>query len=181
MEKKETSFSNNPLQQNHSPNKYNGRFGYNPEAIVLHICQGSYEGSLNWLKNPASKVSAHFLISDTSVISQLVECKNSAWHAGVVVNPTWPLLKQNVNPNFYTLGIELAGFSKDLPTLSKIVTVSRLIRALCNKFNIPVDLSHIIPHHAINANKTCPGPNINIPNIVYCASLPLDTSDMNFI
>ena len=164
-----------------SPNKQTGRAGYKPEAVVIHVCEGTFDGTKAWFLNPASKVSAHFLISDESLIYQFVKCEDTAWHAGVIVRPIWKKLKEGVNPNRYTIGIELAGFCKDKPTLSKMVTAARLVRALCNRFNIEVNNQNIIPHYWIHGGKTCPGPNINLDALIYMASLPLDTSDMNII
>ena len=154
-----------------SPNKWIGRRGKKPEAIVIHITQGAFKGALSWLTNPASQVSAHFLISEVGEIAQLVKCENTAWHAGVVVRPTWPLIKQGINPNFYTLGIELAGFPNIIPSMAQIIACARLAHDLTNQFSIPIDNQHIIPHNSINGAKSCPGPNINIAAIIYLASL----------
>jgi len=33
----------------------------------------------------------------------------AAWHAGRRYNPTWRLIKDTPNPNFYTIGIEHEG------------------------------------------------------------------------
>jgi len=65
-----------------TPNKTNGRNGQTISRIVLHSTYGSYSGSVAWLKNPAAKVSAHYIISDTGEIRQLVDDKDTAWSNG---------------------------------------------------------------------------------------------------
>ncbi len=161
-------------QQRTSPNKAAGRNGQKPEAIVLHVCDGTFEGSLNWLISRRSAVSVHFLISKKGEIVQLVQCEDTAWHAGVVKNPSWKLLKQGLNPNLYTLGIELAGLATEKPSQSQIWATGRLVSELAAQFNIPIDGDHIIPHRWINGGKTCPGYNINVDVIIYLALLPID-------
>src|SRR5258708_18197834 len=40
--------------------------------------------------------------------------EDTAFHAGVLVNPTWTLLRPGVNPNSYTIGVEHEGKPDDL-------------------------------------------------------------------
>lgn len=42
-----------------SPNKDKGREGYRPEAIVIHIMEGTLKGTDAWFSNEESGVSAH--------------------------------------------------------------------------------------------------------------------------
>lgn len=75
-------------------------------GVVLHSMWGTYAGSISWFKNPDAKASAHYCISKTGEITQCVEEKDMAWHAGIIDQgkpPSWVL----PNPNFYTIGIEL--------------------------------------------------------------------------
>lgn len=41
-----------------SPHKTKGRSGFRPEAVVVHIMEGTLAGTDSWFKKPASKVSA---------------------------------------------------------------------------------------------------------------------------
>ncbi len=88
---------------NESPNKQIGRRGFKPEAIVIHITQGNFSGANSWLRNPKSQVSCHFLTKRDGYIEQIVAVENTAWHAGIVKNAKWSLLKDGVNPNLYTI------------------------------------------------------------------------------
>lgn len=94
-------------------------------AIVLHFTLGSYKGAVEWLSNSnrPNRSSAHFVIGRNSgEIVQLVKVADIAWHAGAVSNPNErakKIMRKNldgtyVNPNQYTIGIELAaGYDVD--------------------------------------------------------------------
>lgn len=62
----------------------NHNFRPTPEVslVVVHGTVGSDAGDLNWLTNPAAKVSYHYLIQRDGTIWRLVEEKDRAWHAG---------------------------------------------------------------------------------------------------
>jgi N-acetyl-anhydromuramyl-L-alanine amidase AmpD len=147
-----------------------GRSGYKPEAIVIHICEGTLAGTVAWFKNPRSIVSAHYIVGKDGSVTQMVAPENTAWHAGLVKNPTWPLIKKGINPNLYTIGIENEGFATEAPTLLQFYSLVRLVQQLAAKFNIALDEKHIIPHHSIRADKTCPGPYFDTKTIVSLAN-----------
>jgi len=155
-----------------SPNRNIGRAGYKPEAIVIHICDGSYEGCHNWLLNPKSQVSAHYIVKKDGCYDQLVKFEDTAWHCGGVVRPTWKLLKKNVNPNLYTIGIEIGIKAGEQPLKKTIRRVADIVQYLCGRFDIPCDRDHVIGHCEITAAKTCPGALVSVDAIVYLANLP---------
>lgn len=80
-----------------SPNKWVG--GNTIKSLVIHWWgdpknNPTADGVVNWLCNPASQVSAHFVITGTGRrVWQLVADNDRAWHA--------------MNGNNYTLGLEL--------------------------------------------------------------------------
>src|SRR5258708_2913484 len=99
-----------------SPNYTQGRKTYKPEAIVIHIMEGTLSGTDSWFQNAASSVSAHFGIGMNGEVHQYVDTENSAWHAGRVNAPSWKLIKPSplfagnfINTNYYTIGIEHEG------------------------------------------------------------------------
>ncbi len=51
-------------------------------TIVVHTIQGSYNGCISWFSQTKSKVSAHYVISKTGKITQMVKDKDVAWHVG---------------------------------------------------------------------------------------------------
>lgn len=144
----------------HAGNFSRGRAGHRPEAIVIHIMDGSLTGTDAWFNDPRSHVSAHYGVGKAGQVHQYVKETDSAHHAGTIVRPTWPLLKQRTNPNFYTLGIEHEGFGgrgQSWPVQMMQASLT-LVRDLAERWAIPLDDRHIIPHRAIRASKPhCPG------------------------
>lgn len=94
-------------------------------AVVLHFTLGSYRGAVEWLfnANRPNRSSSHFVIGrNPGEIVQLVKLVDVAWHAGNISNPNdraKRIMLKNldgswVNPNQYTIGIELAaGYDVD--------------------------------------------------------------------
>lgn len=143
-----------------TPNCSAGRNGRAIAAIVNHITAGLVSGALAWLCNPAAQASAHYLISRTGDIYQLVREADRAWHAGIVKNPNWALY-DGTNPNNYTIGIEHENISGgDLTELQYQATLW-LHKQILDKYNIPADTEHIIGHYRIDSvnRPNCPGPN----------------------
>ena len=65
--------------------------------VVIHTIEGSALGAVSWFQNPASRVSAHYVVSYGGTIYQAVADKNTAWHAG------------NSYYNLHSIGIEHEG------------------------------------------------------------------------
>ncbi|MCR4307371.1 MAG: N-acetylmuramoyl-L-alanine amidase, partial [Candidatus Berkelbacteria bacterium] len=132
--------------QSPSKNFYNGRFGHKPELIVVHITDGYFPGDLNWLRGASNPpVSSSYFIAPDGTAHQLVDDANGAWHAGRILNPTFKLFKgMNINPNWYTIGIEVSCRPPAVPAVAQMNSLKELIKELCVKHNIPVDRDHII-------------------------------------
>lgn len=75
---------------------------FTPKGIILHETAGdlSGKGSIAWLCDPKSQVSAHVVIDREGKITQLVPFDCVAWHAGA---SEW---KGRRNLNTCTIGIE---------------------------------------------------------------------------
>lgn len=70
--------------------------------VILHYtASDSADGSIAWLRTPASRASAHFVVDQRGAITQLVQCDTVAWHAGV---SKWG---PETGLNACSLGIEL--------------------------------------------------------------------------
>jgi len=132
-------------------------FGLRPEAVVVHIMDGSFEAGESVFRNPSTQKSAHYGISFGGEVHQYVDENDTAFHAGIVINPTWALLKPRVNPNFYTIGIEHEGRPDDVWSEAQLTASATLIGQIAARWSIPLDESHVIRHHQIRASKTCPG------------------------
>jgi hypothetical protein len=150
----------------HSGNFRSGRpAGQRPEAIVIHVMDGTLVGTDSWFNDPASKVSAHYGVGRRGQVHQYVKETDTAFHAGTVVRPTWPLYRPNSNPNFYTIGIEHEGRGLDANPWPEAQLQASLALAadIAARWNIPIDANHVISHRAIRASKPdCPGRGLNL-------------------
>ena len=54
----------------HSQNFHPERAGYHPEAVVLHIMDGSLIGTDSWFNDAKSQVSAHYGVGRTGEVHQ---------------------------------------------------------------------------------------------------------------
>lgn len=117
-----------------SPN-YSSRSGKAITHVAIHTTQGSYSGAISWLQNPASSVSAHYVIrSSDGQITQMVREYDKAWHIG--------------SENSYTIGIEHEGF---VDTSSYYTTAMYNASAALTK--------DICTSNAIDCSTTFPGPS----------------------
>ena len=131
-----------PIPSRPSPNHAPRPAGVKPSLIVLHSTGGSYNSALNWMREPKSKVSAHFLISKGGVVVQLVDCDRAAWHAGKSA------YNGHANCNAYSVGIEMEHVDgKDEWPDAQVKVCAELCRLLCSRFGI--DRRDITSHAAI--------------------------------
>ena len=133
-----------------SPNFKAGRKGRKILAIVNHITAGLMPGTLAWLCNPAAKASAHYLVTKTGLIYQLVKDDDTAWHAGIVNQPNWALY-DGTNPNYYTIGIEHEARAGEALSEAQYQATLWLQQMLVEKHGILVDRDHIIGHYRIDS------------------------------
>ncbi|MCB9895767.1 MAG: N-acetylmuramoyl-L-alanine amidase [Planctomycetes bacterium] len=109
-----------------SPNYTSGRTT-TIDAIVIHTTEGSYSGSVSWLKNPSAGASAHYVIKeDGSEITQLVADSDRAWHATYYNNRA--------------IGIECAGYAGQASTWTQgiLPKLYDLVAYLCYTYNVQV-------------------------------------------
>lgn len=160
-------------------------------AVVLHICEGPYQGSITHLRN--SGLSAHFVISEGGEVSQLVGVDDSAWANGLswqggqwispeghVSRPTWTRITPGVNPNWQTISIEHAGFhTKPRPRAQLAATIA-LLRWLAVQFPTLAPYTPgatLIGHGHISTvdRPNCPGPYFDLAAIAAEANAPAET------
>src|SRR5580698_1341351 len=66
-----------------SPN-FGDRNGQSVDVLVLHYTgMGTAQGAIDWLCDPKSQVSAHYVVDEQGQIYGLVGEDKRAWHAGV--------------------------------------------------------------------------------------------------
>ena len=83
------------------------------QGLVLHIQEGTENGTDSWFHNPASQVSAHFGNPKTGGLDQWVDTNDKAW-AQVAGNKSW-------------ISIENEGHSSDSLTASQIANAAVLL------------------------------------------------------
>ncbi len=164
-----------------SPNFLQGRKQYRPEAIVIHVMEGTLTGTDSWFANRRSSVSAHYGVGKRGDVHAYVSENDTAWHAGRVNKPSWPGIKSAgrgmfINPNFYTIGIEHEGNEHSDWTEAMYVSSAALIKDICTRWSIPIDRKHIVGHHEIYSLKTCPGFKADINRLILLAGGSTDTS-----
>ncbi|WP_425840355.1 N-acetylmuramoyl-L-alanine amidase [Streptomyces fractus] len=123
---------------------------YPVEFVVVHVTQESYATTLDIFKNPAKKVSAHYVVrSSDGHIAQMVREKDVAWHAG------------NWDYNTRSVGIEHEGWV-DKPeyfTAAMYRESAALTASICTRYGIPKTRDRIIGHVEVpGTDHTDPGP-----------------------
>lgn len=146
-----------PITRAPTPNFTRGRQGHRILGLVLHVMEGTMAGTRSWFASPQSRVSAHYGIGRDGSLVQWVDDGDTAWHAGVVQSPTWPLLVPGVNPNLVTIGIEHEGRAGDGWTPPMLDTSARLVAHLCRTHGLALGEAVLPYHREIRADKTCPG------------------------
>ena len=147
-----------------SPNFWPSRMGYAPKWLILHSTAGG--GAVNWLTNPASQVSAHYVIAQDGTITQLVDEEAAAWANGPLSDGHDSWWSTAVNPNLVTISIEheKPDTTNTIPiTAAQALASFQLVSRICKRWNIPArkaDASGgITGHYSIDPvyRSHCPG------------------------
>ncbi len=113
------------------------------DRIVIHWMAGTLAGADARFSNSASGVSAHYGIED-STIFQWVDEAHTAYHCG------------NYTYNQRSIGIEHSADPQRPATEATYQSAGKLIGEIANRYNIPLDRTHIVGHKEIKATQ-CPG------------------------
>ena len=134
-------------------------------VVIIHTCETNYASCWSWLVNPASQVSAHYVVNeDGSETSQLVREQNRAWHIAApydcTLNRRHACWLSGVQSNHFTVGIEHAGFaSQDSFPAAQLEASAALVCDVTRDRAIPRDWQHIVGHGQLQpADRTDPGP-----------------------
>jgi N-acetyl-anhydromuramyl-L-alanine amidase AmpD len=125
-------------------------WSYQVDRVVIHVTQTSYADALDIFRDPAKKVSAHYVVrSADGHVAQCVREADVAWHAG------------NWDYNTRSVGIEHEGWV-DRPayfTEALYQESAKLTAGICGRYGIPRDRAHIIGHYEVpGTDHTDPGP-----------------------
>jgi N-acetylmuramoyl-L-alanine amidase len=118
-----------------SPNWGERRFNL---IVLHHTGESSFPRALATLTDPNSAVSAHYLISRSGEIAQLVDERDRAWHAGA---SRWGPID---DVNSVSLGIELDNDGEEPFTNAQIDALLRLLGDVTARYGI--DPRNIIGH-----------------------------------
>lgn len=135
-------------------------------GVVIHIAQGSYQGTISWQMNPDSQVSSHFVVAKSGAITQMVDTDFTAWTQS--------------DGNGKWLSIENEGFVPDLLTEAQLDAQARILAKANQVYGVPIQMTNTpdgygLGHHSMGAecgydwgHSECPGSNIKAqkPTIV---------------
>jgi len=183
-----------------SPNRNPGRQGHRPDIIVCHITEGSFDGALSWITNPASQVSYHYVVARDGRVVQAVDLADTAWANGTTSGTAnngnqhsrlATVRNRNVNANLYTISIGFEGrFSEkqgDLSAAQLIASVgliTHIRREVTRIFGItiPISRENIVGHVDITPRHkpNCPGPAFPYDKILTQLNPPQPPETMRF-
>lgn len=121
------------------------RFGSPVTLIVDHWMASSFDAALAHFRNPAAKVSAHFLVGRDGRIGQVVALEDTAYHCG------------NFDKNTLSIGIEHEASPTMAPTDELYVASAWLHRILAEQYGLDLVVGvSVLPHRSIVPTQ-CPG------------------------
>ena len=158
-----------------------------PQAVVVHATEGELAGALAHLRDPDSRVSAHYVIDRDGTVYQLVPERVVAYHVACgaegCVASCPAFLCGDRRPETRTVGIELVNRGKvpqdwkgavyedygmafgwrwweDYPEAQR-QALRRLVEEIARRWGFPVDAEHVVGHYRVQG-KHDPGPALNL-------------------
>src|SRR5207247_4624134 len=133
------------------PSPNHGERNASPDMIVLHYTgMPSDEDAISHLCNPATEVSAHYVVLQDGYIVQLVAEARRAWHAGA---SSWA---GESDINSRSIGIEIAnpGHDHGYPAFQKpqVAAVTALCRSIFTRHGIPAE--RVLAHSDVAPSRT---------------------------
>jgi N-acetyl-anhydromuramyl-L-alanine amidase AmpD len=114
------------------------------DYIIVHDTEGSYDAAISTFQNPASYVSANYVIrSSDGAVTEMVRPQDVSWGAA-----DWYV-------NMHAINIENEGFAAQGSTWytgAMYRSLATLVRYLAARYGIPLDREHILGHEDV------PGP-----------------------
>ncbi len=122
------------------------------DTIIIHSTVGTVKSAISRFGNPESEVSAHYIIGNDGKLYAGLEEYLVAYHSG----------KYAVNQK--SIGIEHEWYDGLAPSDALYQTSAKLVKDICDFYNIPIDRDHIKQHKEIVATR-CPNA-IDIDRII---------------
>ncbi|MEZ5675604.1 MAG: N-acetylmuramoyl-L-alanine amidase [Thalassovita sp.] len=140
--------------QHPSPNFGARRGAVQPDMVVLHYTAIPCAASLERLCDPQAEVSAHYLISETGRIWQLVPEDKRAWHAGA---GKWGSV---TDVNSHSIGIELVNLGTHPFAEPQMAALEWLLAGIMQRWAIRPE--RVIGHSDMAPDrKSDPGPRFD--------------------
>jgi hypothetical protein len=156
-------------------------------GVVLHIMEGTLDGSDAWFRNPAAQASSHFGVGRDGRICQWVDTADRAW-AQSAGNRTW-------------LSIEHEGHSGDSLTPAQLAATGRIVAWAHTAHGVPLQPTDSVTGRGIGwhgmggaawgGHVNCPGDPIKAQRAAIIAAakggteedttMPLTTADTTAI
>ena len=123
-----------------------------PNFVIIHATTNdTAEQALRTLTDPARKVSAHYLVGRDGSLTQLVDERDRAWHAG---ESYWG---GQTDLNSAAIGIELDNTGREPFAEGQIATLLTLLTDLRRRYPIPA--ANVLAHGDVAPRrKSDPGP-----------------------
>ncbi|MCR8546678.1 N-acetylmuramoyl-L-alanine amidase [Salipiger sp. P9] len=131
------------------------RLGVRPDLVVLHYtAMECAEAARDWLCDPASNVSAHYVLGRHGTCWQLVREDMRAWHAGL---GAWGSVEE---VNSRSIGIEIANTGFEPFPEPQMAALETLLAGILARWGIPPD--RVIGHSDMAlGRKIDPGPRFD--------------------
>ena len=111
---------------------------YPIDMIVIHDIEGTASTAVRLFRTPGYAGSAHYVIDYDGSITQMVQEKDIAWHAG------------NWDYNTRAIGVEHAGFAATGGyTTAEYQASAQLVASICSRYGVPMDRAHVIGHSQV--------------------------------
>lgn len=127
-------------------------------GVIIHIAEGTFEGTIAWQRNPTARVSSHFVVAKDGRIAQMVDTDIRAW------------TQRDGNSSW--LSIENEGRLPAALTAAQVEANARILACAHLVHGVPLQLATTptgrgLGHHSMGAengynwgHSQCPGPAI---------------------
>jgi hypothetical protein len=132
-------------------------------GLVVHIAEGTFEGTISWCLKKSTKVAPHFVVGRDGQVAQLIDTDTRSW-CQAAGNPAW-------------LSVECEGFTRasehyrpgwEIITDAQLTAIARLLARCHAVYGVPLQVATSpsgrgLGHHSMGADwghRDCPGPSI---------------------
>lgn len=124
-------------------------------GVVIHIAEGSYDGTIAWQRNPTANVSSHFIVAADGRVAQMVDTNDRAW--------------TQIGGNGHWLSVENEGHTPNPLSPAQVDANAKILARWHQVYGGPLQLAASpagkgLGHHSMGGaawgHLDCPGPAI---------------------